>query len=130
MKLQDPKAKTELRRHQSVSLRQLSQRLRKESFINLLTSLLGHGVQLVFEPRASRVSRTLSRPLDLSSRSVDYSFLTSELDTEKQVTHLNAVDVQTKLGMTCVIAKKGRSRCAKAELKKFILEVGRTFGII
>ena len=57
---------------------------------------------------------------------VDYSFLTSEIDPEQQVTLLNAVDVQTKLGMTCVVMKKGRSRYAKAEM----LEIGRTFGII
>ena len=61
---------------------------------------------------------------------LDYSFMTSEMDPEQQTTLLNAVDVTTKLAMTCVVPRKGRSKYAKAELKKFILEVGRTFGTL
>jgi hypothetical protein len=56
--------------------------------------------------------------------------MTSEMDPEQQTTLLNAVDVTTKLAMTCVVPRKGRSRYAKAELKKFILEIGRTFGTL
>ena len=32
--------------------------------------------------------------------------------------------------MTCMITKKGRSRYAKAEPKKFVLKIERTFGIV
>ena len=53
-----------------------------------------------------------------------------EIDPDQQVPLLNAVDVTTKLAMTCVVNRKGRSRYAKAELKEFVLEVGTTFGII
>ena len=60
---------------------------------------------------------------------VDYSFMSPELDPDQQVTLLNAVDVQSKLAMTRVTNKKGRSKYAKAELKKFVHEVGRTYGI-
>ena len=61
---------------------------------------------------------------------LDYSFMTSESDPTTQVTLLNAVDVTTKLGMSCVVPRKGRSRYAKAELKRFIFEVGRTYGLL
>jgi hypothetical protein len=61
---------------------------------------------------------------------VDYSFLSTELDPDKSVTLLTATDVLTKLSMTCVVPKKGRSRYAQAELKRFVFETGRTFGII
>ena len=61
---------------------------------------------------------------------VDYGFLTSSLDPDQQTTALHAVDVITKLGMSVVVPRKGRSRYAKAELKKFIMEVGRTYGIV
>ena len=56
--------------------------------------------------------------------------MTSESDPTTQVTLLNAVDVTTKLGMSCVAPRKGRSKYAKAELKRFIFEVGRTYGLL
>jgi hypothetical protein len=56
--------------------------------------------------------------------------MTSESDPTVQVTLLNAVDVTTKLGMSCVAPRTGRSRYAKAELKRFIFEVGRTYGLL
>jgi len=46
--------------------------------------------------------------------------MTSEDDPSQQVTLLNAVDLTTKLGMSCVVNRKGRSNYAKAELKRFI----------
>ena len=61
---------------------------------------------------------------------VDYSYLSTELDPDKSVTLLTATDVLTKLSMTCVVPKKGKSRYAQAELKRFVFETGRTFGII
>jgi hypothetical protein len=61
---------------------------------------------------------------------LDYSFMTSESDPTVQVTLLNAIDLTTKLGMSCAVPRKGRSRNAKAELKRFIFEVGRIYGLL
>jgi len=60
----------------------------------------------------------------------DFSFLTSESSPDKQVTVLNAVDVLTGMGLSVVVPHKGKSLYGKAELKKFIYECGRTFGIV
>ena len=43
---------------------------------------------------------------------------------------LSACDIQTGLGMAVVVASKGENDYAIAELKKFIYECGRTFGIL
>ena len=43
---------------------------------------------------------------------------------------LSACDVQTGLGLAVVVPSKGENEYAKAELKKFIYECGRTFGVL
>ena len=60
---------------------------------------------------------------------VDYCFHSTDpkLPLRKLLT---AVDIVTGLGMTIVIPSKGNDDYAAAELKKFIYECGRTFGIL
>ena len=60
---------------------------------------------------------------------VDYCFHSTDpkLPLRKLLT---AVDIVTGLGMTIVIPSKGNDDYAAAELKKFIYECGRTFGIV
>ncbi len=60
---------------------------------------------------------------------VDYCFHSTDpkLSLRKLLT---AVDIVTGLGMTIVIPSKGNDDYAAAELKKFIYECGRTFGIV
>ncbi|OLQ00764.1 hypothetical protein AK812_SmicGene16545 [Symbiodinium microadriaticum] len=60
---------------------------------------------------------------------VDYCFHSTDpkLSLRKLLT---AVDIVTGLGMTIVIPSKGNDDYAAAELKKFIYECGRTFGIL
>ena len=60
----------------------------------------------------------------------DYAFMTSESSPDVQVTILNAVDVLTGIGLSVVVPGKGKGLYAKAELKKFLYECGRTFGIL
>ena len=43
---------------------------------------------------------------------------------------LSACDVQVGLGLVVVVPSKGENKYAKAELKKFIYECGRTFGVL
>ena len=46
-------------------------------------------------------------------------------------TVLNATDVQTGYSMVVVLPSKGSvEKYAVAELRKFVLEIGRTFGIV
>ena len=49
---------------------------------------------------------------------------------DSQVTLLTAIDLLSGLGLSCVVPSKGRSVYAQAELRRFILETGRTFGIL
>ena len=60
---------------------------------------------------------------------VDYSFVSTGQDVQQR-TVLNAVDVQTGLSTSVVVPKKGRQAYGTAELKKFIYETGRTYGIL
>ena len=60
---------------------------------------------------------------------VDYSFVTTGNDVQQR-TILNATDVQTGLSTSVVVPSKGRLAYSMAELKKFIYETGRTFGIL
>ena len=71
------------------------------------------------KPRESHAHPSSTSPVI----QLDYSFMTSESDPTQQVTLLNVVGLTTKLGMSCVVNKKGRSRYAKAELKRFILRL-------
>ena len=59
---------------------------------------------------------------------MDYSFITDP--SENQLTLLNVHDALSGLGMSCVVPNKGYSVYARAELRRFVLEAGRTFGAL
>ena len=60
----------------------------------------------------------------------DFSFLSPEDDLPKR-TILNATDVQTGYAMAIVLPAKGSiEKYAVAELRRFVFEIGRTFGIV
>eukprot|EP00439_Symbiodinium_sp_Y106_P049166 s1310_g6.t1 len=61
---------------------------------------------------------------------IDFSFLSTENDLPKR-TILNATDVQTGYAMAIVLPAKGSiEKYAVAELRRFVFEIGRTFGIV
>ena len=60
---------------------------------------------------------------------VDYCFVNTGPDVGQR-TVLTAVDVQTGLATAVVVPNKGRHQYSVAELKKFIYETGRTYGIL
>ena len=60
---------------------------------------------------------------------VDYAFM-GDSQSDTQVTLLTATDVLSGMGLACVVPSKGRIVYAQAELRKFVLEIGRTFGIV
>ena len=60
---------------------------------------------------------------------VDYCFLTTG-DGCPTATVLTAVDIQTGFGSAVVTPSKGRDQYSIAELKRFVFEIGRTYGII
>ena len=60
---------------------------------------------------------------------IDYSFATTGADVQQR-TILTATDVQTGLATSVVVPAKGRHAYGIAELKKFVYETGRTFGIL
>eukprot|EP00439_Symbiodinium_sp_Y106_P076221 s2319_g15.t1 len=61
---------------------------------------------------------------------IDFSFMATENDLPKR-TILNATDVQTGYSMAVVLPSKGSvAKYAVAELRKFVFEIGRTFGIV
>ena len=59
----------------------------------------------------------------------DYSFFTDP-KVEGSVTILNVRDVMSGLALACVVPHKGRSVYAEGELRRFILETGRTVGVL
>ena len=61
---------------------------------------------------------------------IDFSFLSTENDLPKR-TILNATDAQTGYAMAIVLPAKGSiEKYAVAELRRFVFEIGRTFGIV
>ena len=60
---------------------------------------------------------------------VDYCFVNTGPDVGQR-TVLTAVDVQTGLATAVVVPNKGRHQYSVAELKKFIYQTGRTYGIL
>ena len=61
---------------------------------------------------------------------IDFSFLSTENDLPKR-TILNASDAQTGYAMAIVLPAKGSiEKYAVAELRRFVFEIGRTFGIV
>ncbi|CAK9020327.1 unnamed protein product [Durusdinium trenchii] len=59
----------------------------------------------------------------------DYSFITDP-ETKDHVTLLNVRDVLSGLALSCVVPCKGHSVYAEGELRRFVLETGRTFGTL
>ena len=59
----------------------------------------------------------------------DYVFFTDP-KVEGSITILNVRDVMSGLALACVVPNKGRSVYAEGELRRFILETGRTFGVL
>ena len=59
----------------------------------------------------------------------DYCFVNTGPDVNQQ-TILTAVDVQTGPSTAAVVPNKGRHSYSVAELKKFIYETGRAYGIL
>ena len=60
---------------------------------------------------------------------LDYAFL-GDNSENPQVTLVTAIDLLSGLGLSRVVPSKGRSVHAQAELRRFVLETGRTFGIL
>ena len=63
---------------------------------------------------------------------IDFSFLSTENDLPKR-TILNATDVQTGYAMAIVLPAKGsieKYAVAELRLRRFVFEIGRTFGIV
>ena len=60
---------------------------------------------------------------------MDFSFL-SDKPGEDQITILNVVDVLSNMALSVVIPTKARTPYSNAELRRFVLETGRTFGIL
>lgn len=60
---------------------------------------------------------------------VEYRFVKTS-EHEDTTTIITAVDMQTGLGMSVVTPSKGKGKRCIAELKRFIFEIGRTYGII
>ncbi|CAE7248181.1 unnamed protein product [Symbiodinium microadriaticum] len=75
------------------------------------------------------VDRLDNEPAILDQQ-IDFSFLATENDLPKR-TILNATDEQTGYSMAVVLPAKGSiEKYAVAELRRFVFEVGRTFGIV
>ena len=60
---------------------------------------------------------------------MDFSFL-SDKPGEDQITILNVVDVLSNMALSVVIPTKARTPYSNAELRRFVLETGRTFGTL
>ena len=58
---------------------------------------------------------------------MDFSFL-GDKPGEEQIKILNVVDVLTPMALSVVIPTKARTPYSQAELHRFVLETGRTFG--
>ena len=60
---------------------------------------------------------------------MDSSFL-GDKPGEEQITILNCVDVLSGMALPVVIPTKARTPYSQAELRRFVLETGRTFGVL
>ena len=76
--------------------------------------------------RSNKVKRNTDRQPVIQ---IDFSFATTGADVQQR-TILTATDVQTGLATSVVVPAKGRHAYGIAELKKFVYETGRTFGIL
>ena len=59
-----------------------------------------------------------------------HAYMTSETSPDAPTTLLIATDTLTGLSMAYVVPQKGKGLYARAELKKFLYECGRTFGTL
>ena len=82
-------------------------------------------------PRQAKSKQNHSRTLKTKQAVIqlDYAVLGDNSD-DSQVTLFTAINLLSGLGLSCVVPSKGRSVYAQAELRRFILETGRTFGIL
>ena len=102
-----------------------------------LTERLEHELtHLPFKPWCEVCLRAKSRQAKsrkLSLRQpvlqMDFSFL-SDKPGDDSVTILNVVDVLTGMSLSVVIPTKSRTTYSQAELRRFVLETGRTFGVL
>ena len=78
----------------------------------------------------SKSKQAKSRRLSLKQPvlQMDFSFLGDKPGGE-QITILNVVDVLTNMALSVVIPTKARTPYSQAELRRFVLETGRTFGV-
>ena len=60
---------------------------------------------------------------------MDFSFL-GDKPGEEQITILNVVDVLSGMALAVVIPTKARTLYSQAELRRFVLETGPTFGVL
>ena len=81
--------------------------------------------------RARQEQKAKSRRLSLKQPvlQMDCSFL-GDKPGEEQITMLNVVDVLTGMALSVVIPTKARTPYSQAELRRFVLETGRTFGVL
>ena len=102
-----------------------------------LTERLEHELtHLPFKPWCEVCLRAKSRQAKsrkLSLRQpvlqMDFSFL-SDKPGDDSVTILNVVDVLTGMSLSVVIPTKSRTTYSQAELRRFVVEIGRTFGVL
>ena len=109
----------------------------KQPYEPTLTERLEHELtHLPFKPWCevclrSKSKQAKSRKLSLRQPvlQMDFSFL-SDKPGEDNVTILNVVDVLTGMSLSVVIPTKARTTYSQAELRRFVLETGRTFGVL
>ena len=102
-----------------------------------LTERLEHELtHLPFKPwcevcMRAKSKQAKSRRLSLKQPvlQMDFSFL-GDKPGEEQITILNVVDVLSGMALSVVIPTKARTPYSQAELRRFELETGRTFGVL
>ena len=79
----------------------------------------------------AKSKQTKSRRLSMKQPvlQMDFSFLGDKPGGE-QITILNVVDVLSGMALSVVIPTKARTPYSQAELRRFVLETGRTFGVL
>ena len=78
----------------------------------------------------SRQSKSRKLSMKQPVLQMDFSFLGDSPHAKEQITILNVVDVLTNMALSVVIPTKARAPYSQAELRRFVLETGRTFGIL
>ena len=78
----------------------------------------------------SRQSKSRKLSMKQPVLQMDRSFLGDSTHAKEQITILNVVDVLTNMALSVVIPTKARTPYSQAELRRFVLETGRTFGIL